>query len=83
MTLNAGTGEAGTNAVKKLRIDKLGKGLPFMINSRELPTEECYLEFPTGTIKLVRMARDKRDFITIKELSEKESAFVRIKFRLS
>lgn len=40
----------GTEAVKRLRIQKLEKGLPFIINSKELPSNQCYLEYPGGTI---------------------------------
>ena len=76
-------GIAGTNAVKKLRLEKLNKGLPFMINSRELPGEQCYLEYPTGVIKLVRISRSTRDFITLRELSQNESLLIRRKFHLS
>ena len=74
---------AGTNAVKKLRLEKLRKGLPFMINSRDLPGEQCYLEYPSGIIKLVRISRSAQDFVIIKEFSQLESAAIRHKFHLS
>ena len=43
--------------VKKLRMQKLKAGFPFMINMKELDTSQCYLEYPNGSIKLGR-----RDF---------------------
>ena len=45
--------EKGTAAVRKLRIQKLLNGHPFMINSKELISNQGYLEYPDGTIKLV------------------------------
>lgn len=74
---------AGTNAVKKLRLEKLNKGLPFMINSRDLPVEQCYLEYPTGVIKLAQMSGTKKEFIILKEFSQKESSSIRHKFHLA
>ena len=56
----------GTNAVKKLRREKLNRGLPYMINSSELPVEQCYLEYPTGIIKLVELSKTTRNFNTIR-----------------
>jgi len=74
---------AGSNAVKKLRLKKLSNGLPFMINSGELPNDQCYLEYPNGTIKLVKISKSTHDFIMIKELSQKESASIRHKYHLT
>lgn len=74
---------AGTEAVKKLRLEKLSQGMPFMINSRELPNEQCYLEYPTGIIKLAQMSASKKDFIILKEFSQKESSSIRNKFHLA
>jgi hypothetical protein len=59
----------GTEAVKCLRIQKLEKGLHFMINSKELPSNQCYLEYPGGSIQLVAIAQSARDFTVIRELS--------------
>lgn len=83
MVAKINVGIAGTIAVKKLRLEKLGKGLPFMINSRELPGEQCYLEYPNGITKLVRISRSTHDFVMIKEFSQKESSSIRHKFHLS
>jgi len=71
----------GTEAVRKLRRQKLAKGLPFMINSRELTTNQCYLEYPNGLIKLVRIAKSTRDFDVIRELSQSEAQVLRSRYR--
>lgn len=44
--------KAGIAAVKKLRQKKLQSGIPFMINSKELPGNQCYLEYPDGSMML-------------------------------
>ena len=74
--------KAGTNAVKRLRLKKLKSGHPFMINSSELPSGQCYLEYPDGKINLVTISADGREFILIKELSVLESNKLRKKFHL-
>jgi hypothetical protein len=73
----------GTAAVKQLRRQKLLKGLPFMINSKELPSNQCYLEYPDGTIQLVSLSKTARDFDLIRELSLRESKKLRLKFNLA
>lgn len=75
--------EKGTAAVKRLRIQKLAKGLPFMINSKELPSNQCYLEYPDGSIHLVILSKNARDFDIIRELSTQESRRLRTKFKLA
>lgn len=72
----------GTNAVKKLRLSKLRHGIPFMINSNELPVDQCYLEYPTGNIVLVTLSRSNKDFDVIRELTTKETEELREKFDL-
>ena len=73
----------GTAAVKRLRRQKLAKGLPFMINSKELPSHQCYLEYPDGSIQLVALAENKQDFDLIRQLSTQESTQLRIRFKLA
>lgn len=73
----------GTAAVKRLRLKKLQNGLPFMINSKELPGNQCYLEYPNGSIKLVTMDSSTRDFKVLRELSKGESAVILAKYHLS
>jgi hypothetical protein len=74
--------EIGTNAVKKLRKDKFLKGHPFMINSNELPSNQCYLEYPNGEIKLVALSSSTRDFTILRELTLIESGSIREKYKL-
>jgi hypothetical protein len=66
-----------------LRKSKLNKGLPFMINSRMLPSNQCYLEYPNGSIQLVTLCRNKNDFQVIKELDPEEENAFRKKYKLS
>ncbi len=73
----------GTEAVKKLRINDLQKGIPFMINSNDLPPRQCYMEYPDSTIKLVTLSELSREFITIRVLSKAESKKLREKFDLT
>lgn len=73
----------GTAAVKRLRTQKLAKGLPFMINSKELPSNQCYLEYPNGSIHLVTLSKTAREFDVIRELSIQESSRLRIRYKLS
>lgn len=73
----------GTAAVKRLRSQKLANGLPFMINSKELPSNQCYLEYPDGSIHLVTLSRTARDFDMIRELSIQERSRLRIKYKLA
>jgi hypothetical protein len=75
--------QAGTEAVKKLRLGKLQMGFPFMINSKELPKRQSYLEYPDGAIKLVTLAENGTEFITIRTLSKTESIKLRQKFGLT
>jgi len=45
--------KVGNEAVQKLRLRKLRDGHPFMINSKDLRSNQCYLEYPDGSIQLV------------------------------
>jgi len=58
-------------------------GLPFMINSHLLPSDQCYLEYPDGIIKIVTIDRSINDFKVISELSSEESILLRKKFKFS
>jgi hypothetical protein len=69
------------NAVKRLRKEKHAKGLPFMINTKELPGNECYLEYPDGRILLVILkTHSDRHFTPVRELSVAESQIIRLKY---
>jgi hypothetical protein len=77
------TSKKGTNAVKKLREYKLRKGLPFMINVKELSTNQCYLEYPNGSIKLITVVHSTRDIDVIRELTSTEATHLRRRFHFS
>ena len=72
--------QIGNEAVRKLRLQKLRNGRPFMINSQDLPTDQCYLEFPEGTIKLVQLKQSAKDFTVLRILSAEEEQKIRRKY---
>ena len=72
----------GTRAVKRLRLQKLKSGYPFMINSGELKRNQCYLEYPDGIMKLVSGSPSGRDFRVIRQLSPVEADMLRQKYKL-
>lgn len=74
--------QAGILALKQLRLQTFQSGLPFMINSEDLPLDQCYFEFADGRIELVKMSRSKKDFETIKELTGSEQAELRQRLQL-
>ncbi len=43
-----------------------------MIYSKELLSNQCYLEYPDGTIKLVTFTKAAMDFSIIRELTSPE-----------
>jgi hypothetical protein len=53
-----------------------------MINSKNLPSDQCYLEYANGKIILVSFSSGSQDFKTIRELTDRESAVLRSKFEL-
>jgi hypothetical protein len=74
--------QCGTEAVRKLRLQKLQNGRPFIINSRNLPPSQCYLEYPDGEIVLAALPNHAKDFHIIHVLSEDENARLRRKYNL-
>jgi hypothetical protein len=72
----------GTNAVKKLRDSKLAAGVPFMINSKDLPSKQSYLEYPDHSIQIVTVSVDAHSFITVRVLDTNEANLVRLKYKL-
>ena len=77
------TGNLGSTAVRKLRKKKLQNGLPFMINAKELPTDQCYLEYPDGCIKLVTVNHSSRVMDVMRELTTTEATDLRRRFHFS
>ena len=60
--------KSAINKIKLLRKEKLSQGLPFMINSDTLPSHQCYLEYPDGSIKIAEANSKESDFKIIEEL---------------
>ncbi|MFP5040852.1 hypothetical protein [Parasediminibacterium sp. JCM 36343] len=73
----------GSDAVKKLRLSELQSGHPFMINAKDLPQRECYLEYPEGFIELVKLNNASQDFTVVRRLSTQESDDVRLQYQLA
>jgi hypothetical protein len=69
--------KVGATAVRRLRMKKLKQGNPFMINLKELPSGQCYLEYPNGKISLVTFASGSSDFVTLHELTDQERTILR------
>lgn len=80
ITINSKT---GTIAVKRLREQKLKNGLPFMINDRALATNQCYMEYPGGNIKLVRIRHSTNEIMVERELSSGEANHLRKRLHFS
>lgn len=72
--------QIGNEAVKNLRLKKLRNGHSFMINSEELPSDQCYLEFPDGSIKLAHLEKSGKEFTLIRTLSPDEEKSLRFKY---
>jgi hypothetical protein len=70
----------GNEAVQELRLQKLRSGHPFMINSKELESNQCYLEYPDGKIQLVFLKNAAREFTVIRTLSLAETESLRKKY---
>lgn len=83
MTTIETTGFIGTKAVKKLREQKLKNGLAFMINVQELASNHCYLEYPNGIIKLVKVEHGSKEILEIRELTSDEADKLRKRFHFS
>lgn len=69
--------DIATKAVHRLRKETLSSGQPFMINVKNLPPNQCYLEFPDHTIQLVTFVQGKNDFVPIRKLSARDSKRLR------
>lgn len=76
-------GKSAGKAIRKLRKKKLSLGLPFMINSDVLETNQCYLEFPDGSIKIAEANTKEKNFDIVLELSQKDAELLRKKWKLT
>jgi hypothetical protein len=54
-----------------------------MFNAENLPSGECYLEFPDGKIALASINQNARNFNIIRWLPENESIMLRVKHKIS
>ena len=75
--------KVGNEAVQKLRLKKLRSGHPFMINSKDLEPNQCYLEYPDGSIHLVYLKNAAKEFTVIRTLSPSEELSLRSRYGLS
>lgn len=75
--------KTGNEAVQKLRLQKLRNGYPFMINSKDLESNQCYLEYPDGSIQLVYLKNASREFTRIRVLSPSEELSLRSRYGLT
>jgi len=72
----------GTAAVMELRKQQLAAGEFFMINSKDLPAKQTYLEYPDGSINIATIAPNERSFVVVRKLSVTEAQLVRQRFNL-
>ncbi|MBC7934446.1 MAG: hypothetical protein H7Y86_03675 [Rhizobacter sp.] len=54
-----------------------------MINAKELATDECYLEYPGGGIKLIKVVHTSRKLDVLKVLTNVEADSIRTRFHFS
>lgn len=73
---------AANKAIRQLRKTKLSQGLPFLINTQELPSDQCYLEYPDGSIQRVTLSKSGMDFKVLDNLSSIESQLIRKQLKL-
>lgn len=73
----------GKVLVGKLRAEKLRSGLPFMINLQNFSENQCFMEYPDGSIKLVKVVKENKDIEILKVLSTKEAQELRRKLKFS
>jgi len=75
--------QIGHNAILKVRLNKLKRGKPFMINSPDLPSYQCYMEYADGKITVEQINDSGNDFKAIRELSTEEASQLRIALGLT
>ena len=75
-------GKTARKAIKSLRKKKLKQGLPFMINSDMLESDQCFMEYPDGSIKIVEADKRETDFQVVYELSKNDADELRKKLNL-
>ena len=83
MTIRKITSSKNSLIVKKLRDQKLKAGFPFMINMKELASNQCYMEYPNGVIKLVSIVTSSRNISVVKELNTSDANNLRKRLNFS
>lgn len=73
----------GHSTILKVRLNKLKRGKPFMINTPDLPSYQCYMEYPDGAIRVEQINDSGTDFKVVRELSAHEAASLRISLGLT
>ena len=74
--------KSASRVIRQLRKRKLDNGQPFMINSDDLPSHQCYLEYPDGSIKIVEAGSKGSDFKIIEELDYFNADLLKHKLKL-
>jgi hypothetical protein len=54
-----------------------------MINVKELASNQCYLEYPSGVIKLVSVVSSSRDINVVRELNKSDANNLRKRLNFS
>ena len=75
--------KSAMSAIKALRQSKFNNDQPFMINSKILPSDQCYMEYRDGSVIHVKLSRQQNDFKTITEFSPQQGLEIRKKFNLA
>lgn len=73
---------SAARAIKLLRKKKLSQGLPFMINSHLLPYDQCYMEYPNGSIEIVKANSEGSNFKVIETLDHISTELLRRTLKL-
>lgn len=75
--------QIGHKAIMKVRLSKLMRGKPFMINAADLPSYQCYMEYVDGKITIEQINESGVDFEAVRELSAEEASQLRIALGLT
>jgi hypothetical protein len=83
MTQAQRLGYIGHSTLMKVRFNKLKRGRPFMINSPDLPSHQCYMEYADGKITVEQINESGNDFTTVRVLNAKETRQLRLALGLT
>jgi len=75
--------QIGHEAILNVRLNKLKRGRPFMINSPDLPSYQCYMEHADGKITIEQISPSGNEFTMISTLSSAETRQLRNKLGLT